>query len=255
VVAVADIRLDAAPAAQDELFEQIPRRHTSRGPYRPDRPIQPEILARFVDLVSDESVRVNFVTDPGQRSALGALIVEATARIIADPQMSADSARWFRSGVGDILAHRDGVTVDTSGLSPLLVAAAKLMPDQDVATADRYWLEMTRDTQVPTAPVLGAILVRDRLDMRSALAAGRAWQRLHLLATAAGIAAQPLNQPIECVDRNAMLGRADNFAPALAKLAEAPGWAATFAFRMGYAERAVMPSPRRPLEEVLTGTG
>src|ERR1700730_9352439 len=135
--------------------------------------------------------------------------------------MSADSARWFRTGRREIAAHRDGVTLDTAGLSPLMVAAAKLLPDMDAKSADQYWLSITRD-QVRTAPVLGILLVRDRLDMRSAIVAGRAWQRLHLAATAEGLAAQPLNQPIESIDRDAMLGRAGSFGSAIAKFADAP---------------------------------
>src|SRR5271165_4597945 len=100
------------------------------------------------------------------------------------------------------------------------------------------------------------LLVRDRLDAPSALQAGRAWQRLHLAATAEGLAAQPLNEPVECIDRDAMLGRPDNFGPASAKFAAAPGWEPTRTFRLGVAERAAGPSPRRPspgraLDEVL----
>ena len=63
------------------------------------------------------------------------------------------------------------------------------------------------------------LLVRDRLDMAQAIAAGRVWQRLHLALTAQGLAAQPLNQPIEMIDRNQMLGRSDEFSPALAAFA------------------------------------
>jgi len=121
------------------------------------------------------------------------------------------------------------------------------LPDADAATADRYWLATTRDSQVPTAPVLGVLLVRDRLDMAAAIEAGRAWQRLHLGATLAGLAAQPLNQPVECIDRNATLGRPDTFMASLAGLAGAAGWEPTFVFRLGIAERAAGPSPRRAL--------
>lgn len=110
---------------------------------------------------------------------------------------------------------------------------------------------MTRDTQISTAPVLGILLVPDRLDMRAAIQAGRAWQRLHLAATAEGLAAQPLNQPVECIDRDAMLGRANSFGPAIAKFAATPGWEPTFTFRLGAAESAAGPSPRRALDEVL----
>ncbi len=99
------------------------------------------------------------------------------------------------------------------------------------------------------------ILVRDRLDMAQAIAAGRAWQRLHLAATATGLAAQPLNQPVECVDRNAQLARADTYQNDLLKLAKAPGWQPTFVFRLGQAEKPAPPSPRRPLDDVLKSSG
>jgi nitroreductase len=250
-VPVAHVVLAPAPATPDALFHAIPDRHTNRGRYRADQSIAAESLRRFTDLVTNDRMRVVFIEDKHVRADLGAIIVEATSRIIGDAQMSADSARWFRTGRRDIAAHRDGVTVDTAGTSAFVTAASKFLPDLDAASADRYWLSMTRDTQVPSAPVLGLILVRDRLDMRSAIDAGRAWQRLHLAATAAGLAAQPLNQPIECIDRNAMLGRADSYGPAIAGLTKTPGWESIFMFRLGVAEHAAGPSPRRALHEVL----
>jgi len=248
-VKAAHLWLDAGVASRDALFEAIPNRHTNRGAYS-ERAVNVKDLYSLADLVSDNEVRVAFLTDAHARGDLAATIVEATERIIADPEMSADSARWFRTGRREVDAHRDGIGVDTAGLSPLMAAAAKIMPDQDAASADRYWRDMTRDVQTK-APALGVLLVRDRLDMGSAIAAGRSWQRLHLAATTMGLAAQPLNQPIECADRNAQLGRKDPFGPAIAQLAHAPDWQATFVFRLGYAERPALPSPRRPLNDVV----
>jgi nitroreductase len=131
---------------------------------------------------------------------------------------------------------------------------AKLIPDQSPATQDQYWLANTRDVQVH-APVLGMILVKDRLDRVQSLNAGRAWQRFHLAATAAGLAVQPLNQPVECVDRNLQLGRADSYQDALLKLARTPNWQPTFVFRLGFAEKPAPLSPRRPLSDVMKGSG
>jgi nitroreductase len=91
------------------------------------------------------------------------------------------------------------------------------------------------------------------MDMAQSIAAGRAWQRLHLAATMEGIAAQPLNQPVEMVDRHHMLGKQDEFGPALASLARASGWESTFVFRLGYPEREAPRSPRRPLTDVVIG--
>jgi nitroreductase len=250
-VAAAQVAFTPTPASRDVLFNAIPNRQTNRGAYRADQSIGRERLQRLADLITTETVRVVFVEDAHARAELGAIIVEATERIVSDRQMSADSARWFRTGRRDIEAHRDGVTVDTAGVSPLVAAVSKLLPDMDAKSADLYWLSMTRDTHLPTAPVLGVILVRDRLDMRTAIEAGRAWQRLHLAATSEGLAAQPLNQPAEWVDRIAMLGRADAFGSGIVELVSASGWEPTFIFRLGIAESAAGHSPRRALQEVL----
>jgi hypothetical protein len=250
-VLAARIALAARPSSQDPLFDAIPRRHTNRGPYR-DESIAPEPLRRLADLGSGPDVRVVLVTDGGARRELGAIIVAATDRIVADPEMSLDSVRWVRTGRSEILAHRDGVTIDTSGTSRLMTVVGKMLPDLGAATTDRFWLDATRDVHVATAPVFGMLLVRDRLDMAQAIAAGRAWQRLHLAVTAQGLAAQPLNQPVELIDRNQMLARNDEFGRALAAFAGVRGWEPTFVFRLGYANRAAAPSPRRPLEDVVS---
>jgi hypothetical protein len=251
-VFAAQITLAPTAASRDALFNAIPMRQTNRGPYRADQSLGRERLQRLAQVTANSDVRVAFIDDAQARAELGAIIVEATDRIAGDPQMSADSARWFRTGRRDIDTYRDGVTVDTSGISPAMAAVSKLLPDLDARSADRYWLAMTRDTHVATAPVLGVILVRDRLDMRSAIDAGRTWQRLHLAATAQGVAAQPLNQPVEWIDRTAMLGKTDDFKSAISKLASvSPEWEPTFVFRLGFPERGADHSPRRRLEDVL----
>jgi nitroreductase len=249
----AHLWLDAAESARDPLFEAIPNRHTNRGAYE-ERPIAQADLRKLEALVSDKEVRVVFLTDAKARGEMASMIVEATQNIIADPDMSRDSARWFRTGKREVDAHRDGIGIDSSGVSRLVAAGAKLLPDLDAATDDKTWLSMTRDAQTH-APVLGMILVRDRLAMASAVAAGRAWQRLHLAATTMGVAAQPLNQPVEMVDRNQQLGRDDRFGNGMQSLAHLVAWEATFAFRLGYAKEPAMPSPRRPLDEVMVEQG
>jgi hypothetical protein len=249
-VLAARIALRAGRPTPDVLFDAIPSRRTNRGPYR-QVAIAPERLEALVDLVAGPDVRVVFVSDRGARRELGGIIITATERIIADPEMSMDSFRWIRTGRRAVLAHRDGITIDTSGTSRFETIAGKMGPDIGPATTDRIWLRMTRDVHTATAPAFGMILVRDRLDMASAIAAGRAWQRLHLALTAQGLAAQPLNQPVEMIDRHQMLGRSDEFGPGLARLARTEGWEPTFVFRLGYARRDAPRSPRRPLSDVV----
>ena len=93
--------LTTALARSDPLFNAIPTRHTNRGPYR-DQPIAPERLQALADLVSGPSLRVVFGAEAGVRHDLGVIIVAATERIIADPEMSSDNHRWLRTGRRDI---------------------------------------------------------------------------------------------------------------------------------------------------------
>jgi nitroreductase len=249
-VLAARIALYVGQPAGDSSFDALPKRHTNRGPYRDQAPA-PEQLRVLRDLTTAPNVRVIFISENGARRELGSIIVNATERIIADPEMSMDSFRWIRTGRRQVEAHRDGITIDASGTSRLQTIAGKMLPDFGAARTDQIWLETTRDVHTATAPVYGLILVPDRMDMPQAIDAGRAWQRLHLAATAQGLVAQPLNQPVEMIDRNQMLGRNDEFGPALAALARAEGWEPTFVFRLGYAEREAPRSPRRPLPDVI----
>ncbi len=252
-VPAAYITMDPGAPGRDLLYEAIPNRHTNRGRYL-EKPVPTQALHALADLVTGSDMMVAFLIDPSALSDMAGVIVDATQRIVADPQMSADSAHWIRTGRREVEAHRDGVTVDAAGLSPATVMLGKFLPDLGPASQDRYWLANTRNIQV-NAPVLGMILVKDRLDKAQAISAGRAWQRLHLAATNLGIAAQPLNQPVECIDRNVQLGRADPYQSALVKMANAPGWQPTFVFRLGYAEKPAPLSPRRPVEAVMKSSG
>jgi hypothetical protein len=232
----------------------LPKRHTNRGPYVPDRQIKPRALGDIF-YEREDDIKAVLVSDAGACRTLGALIVETTERFIADKEMSADSGRWFRTGRREIETRRDGVTTDVAGLSPILNIAAKLMPDLNVNDADKYWLDATRDVQVSTAPAFGIIFARDRLAVEQALGAGSMWQRSHLLLTSLGLAAQPLNQPIELMDRDWVLGRNNDYAKEIRKIAGVTEGDPAFIFRIGYAEHAALPSPRRALDDVIRRTG
>jgi hypothetical protein len=237
------------------LYPAIPRRHTHRGAYLPGKPLPPNFpLARIGH--EPPLPQIAGITDAPARRALAALIVESTERFIADKEMAQDSARWFRSGADAITRHRDGVNIESAGLSPLMTALAKMLPEPSPQTADKYWLEATRDVQVTTAPAFGVYFVANRLSIAQAIDAGMVWQRQHLTATDMGLAAQPMNQPIEMMDRDLLLGRANNTAKTLRKIVKLDSDAdPAFIFRVGYAEHPAPPSPRRKVDAVLRRSG
>jgi nitroreductase len=239
------------PSAPDPLYRAIPLRHTNRYAYDRDRapPQDWRDFAARADFGDD--VRVFLVEDGEPRRLFDAAVVEGTQAIIADRIMIADSDRWFRSSSGEIDAHRDGPTLEAAGLSFFALTFARLFP-VSAETSHQAWLSQTRDVQLASAPLVGLIAVRDRADRAGAIAAGRAWQRLHLRATAQGLAMQPLNQPIEMIDRERRAGRGGDWAARMARLT-GEDWQATFSFRVGFASQAAPASPRRRLKDALIG--
>ena len=251
---VATLELAPARPRPDRLVDAIPRRHTDRGAYAAARPVPGEMLeAMWTAFQDDADVRLFLFSAPGERKQFGDLVLSATEAIIADPAMVEASERWFRHRWPDVQRKRDGLTLDAAALGSFVTVMAKLMPAASGETSHRYWRDATRDVQIPTTALFGLIAVRDLYDRPQALRAGQRWQRLHLMGTARGLAMQPINQPVEMVDRERELGQPPRAAQALAALTGEADWKPTFAFRAGLPAQPAAPSPRRPLEVVVLG--
>ena len=194
----------------------------------------------------DTDVRLFLFSAPGERKQFGDLVLSATDAIIADPAMVEASERWFRHRWPDVQRRRDGLTLDAAGLGSFVTAMAKLMPAASAETSHRYWRDATRDVQIPTTALFGLIAVRDLYDRPQALRAGQRWQRLHLMGTARGLAMQPINQPVEMVDREREQGKPPRAAEALAALTGEPDVEAHLRVPGGPAHAARRAEPAAP---------
>lgn len=201
------------------------------------------------------------MTSPAEKDALGRLLVEGAQAVTADVDQSLDGYTWFRSTADQIAVHQDGLTLDAQGLSPVVLAAAKLLPATTREAGDAFCVDQTRTVHTRTAAAYGFVLVDDPLDPVQQLLGGRLLQRVHLAATASGLVLQHMNQVTERIDRDRSLGRGQVFEPrlrALAARAARPGptqrrsaGQVLVTFRLGYPVRAALRSPRRPFRDVL----
>ena len=247
--AVARVDLDAGVPEGSELYEAIGSRHTDRGPYD-GRPVSAEVRDRLADATGLVGVQVQWITEDAPRAALGALLVDAAAAVTADPQQSEEGFAWFRGSRDEVERHRDGLTLDGQGMSPLMLAGAKVLPATSRTDGDAFWVRQTRTVHTPTAAAYGVVTAADPDDVATRLAAGRLLQRVHLAATAGGLALQHMNQVTERIDRDRVLGNAPVFAPRLAALLPV-GARPLATFRIGHPTRPARPSPRRALGDVL----
>lgn len=249
---VATLKLASGAPAPLSLYKAIPHRHTDRAPYQ-TRSIakqKRDELQRLAGSAKNVSLILLHRGEAKACEALAAASIRATKALISDREMARDSHRWFRHSREDIQTHRDGPNLDVAGLSPLMLAAAKMLPPLSQESTDKAWLDKTRTT-MEEAPLLGMIAVRSLYDRVQAMEAGRLWQRLHLWATLQRLSVQPVNQLVEMVDRAKQGKTKAPWAGLLRDCVGDPRWTPSFVFRMGYPTQTAPPSPRLALKDVL----
>lgn len=248
---IAEVFFIKGMAENSMLYRAIPYRHTDRNPYDVSKAVSQDKIEAFASESKKLNCRLDVLVDGAPRESMNLIMNQATHAIVQDQEMVADSSRWFKTTDKSIQAQRDGPTLDAAGLSPMIRFLAKIFPDPSPLEAHRVWETATKESHLATASAMGLISIRDRYSKRENLNAGRLWQRLHLMATQAGMSMHPMNQPVEWIDRQRQLGRPDDLELRLALLSGGEEWKTTFVFRMGYPMVEAAPSPRRPLQNVL----
>ncbi len=244
-------RVDLAPAAPqlDPLHDQIARRHTHRGPYLQGEP-PPSLEGALRALIDDPVVALTFLGEAGARASFREGTIAATRAIVGDGEMNQASHRWWRQTEDDIEQHRDGLTMDATGLGSATAALGKVTGNPGATKAGEYWVASTEGDQT-TGCAFCILSTEVRDDREQQLRCGRVFQRLHLWLTAQGLALQPLNQMAERQDREQQRGLAPDFGPRLAALTGGSVSRAQMLFRVGVAWDEPHKSPRRPLSWVV----
>jgi hypothetical protein len=248
---VARVELTVGIPQESELYDAIPRRHTNRNPYNPNKALPGDFVEKMLGITSTEpDVRVFLFTDEKERKKIAGMISQANDVLYADPAVEQCSEEWIRIKWKSVQKYRDGLTVDAFGLPSRQAVVAKMIP----ASVLRRLVASAKDAYLNlllTAPLFGLIAVRDRYDQQQCLGAGRIWQRAHLYTTARGVAGRPANEAMEMVDHERSTGQEARHAALLAELIGDTAWQATFMFYIGYAVRPGLASPRRPVEMVV----
>lgn len=223
---------EAEPSPDNtSLFEQIPRRRTSRLPFDDD-----EVPAADVDALVEDAethgVHLTVATTVRSKAALADLIARADREQMRDAKFRRELASWLRPNAttraDGMRGYRLGLTELQSMAAPLIVrafdiGAGRAAHDQELAQL---------------SPAL-AVLWTETDDRVAWLATGQALARLLLRARGRGIFAGFLDQPIEVEKLRLELAQA-------ARIAGYP----QLLLRLGHGEEPP-PQPRRPVSELL----
>lgn len=245
---VARIRLRPdAQVTKDPLFAQIPLRHTNRSAYDPQRPVPEAAWQALAAAGAAPGLRFGWVGAgaPGAAEGLArhrAIAQEAWRIELVTPRTIMESYKVLRVGAAEVARHRDGLTV----IDPMVETLVKLgLFDRSRAPApDSYATrQQLEDFQAKLDSTPGFFwMVSQGNDRVTQVNAGRAYARVQLAATAAGLAVQPLQQALQEYPE-----QAGPYA-AIRALVDAPEPATTVQMwaRIGHAP-PVPPAPRRGL--------
>ena len=126
---LARVELDSGKHEETELYDAIPRRHTNRSAYSPQKPIPPQFVDTLSRLASDEpDVKIFLFTADADRKKIVEISSTANSEIYSDPDVKRGSDQWIRINWSEVQKFHDGLTIDAFGLPPIATGVAKMMP-------------------------------------------------------------------------------------------------------------------------------
>ncbi len=246
---VARVRLvPATTVPKDPLFAQILLRHTNRSVYDLDRAVPADGWKAMADAVSPHPLAFGFIgrDQPEALRQHRAIAADAWRIELSTPRAILESFKVLRVGASEIEQHRDGLAL----LDPMVVTLNRLgLFDRNRAPGsdDFATTSQIKEFGQKIASTPGFLWMLSEGNTRATqIAAGRAYARVQLAATAHGLAMQPLQQALQEYPE-----QAGPYA-AIRRLLDAPQPQRTVQMwaRVGYAP-PVDPAPRRGVDAQL----
>jgi hypothetical protein len=244
---VATLTLGApGSAAADPLFGQIVRRHTRKTAYANDRRVPSTLPADWAGTARTFGLQTGFVEGDTAMAPIRRITRDAYEIECLTPRTWLESARLMRIGPQAIASHRDGISI--SATMPRVMHAVGVFDPMEVPQRGASSLQRVMDRWAPFETGSGYLWLAGNDNTRKTqLAAGRAYVRLHLQATAAGVDMHPLSQALQ-----EFAEVRTNFVALHRELGLDPARSpAQMLARVGYALAASGPSPRRDLSTML----
>ena len=217
-------------AAEQSLAEAILRRHTYREAFGVS-PVPARLLEQLRLAAEQQGARLHSLTDPDDVLELEVLLSRADSVEEADPAYRAELATWIHDGPAEDGIPREGLPVDPERGSSLRLRDFELTGPGPGGG----------EPPVAEHPTVVVVLTDDDTPL-SWLQAGQALGAVLLRAAQGGVLAQPLGQVTDTLEYRLRLRHA------LGVLG-----IPQLALRMGYATTASASTPRRSIDDVLTG--
>ncbi|MCK6403601.1 MAG: twin-arginine translocation pathway signal protein [Sphaerotilus natans subsp. sulfidivorans] len=233
-------------AAPDSLFPQILRRHTAKSAYDSTRTLPDGLSAEWQATARQFGLSSGVLSGDAAMAPIRRITREAYEIEAVTPATWLESARLMRIGPQAIATHRDGISMNSPFVRVL--HGLGFFDPMEVPQRGQSSLARVMDRWDAFETGSGYLwLGSPGNDRGMQIAAGRAYVRMHLQATARGVDMHPLSQALQ--EFAAMKGpydaihRAVGLQPGVATL--------QMLSRVGYAKAAASPTPRRELATII----
>ena len=231
---------------KDPLFAQIRRRHTNKSAFDNTRAVPVPVWTGFQGVASDNGLLAGGITDAAPVSQVRRLTRESYETECITDRTWLESARLMRIGPDEIEKNRDGISL--MGSMPRLLSAVGMFDRFEVPKRGSTSYQRVMDRWAAFETGSGYLWMASKGNSRRLqLAAGRAYVRAHLQATAAGVDMHPLSQAlqefVEVKPQYDALHGLLGFDPATTTV--------QMLARVGYGTSPAGPSPRRELGDLI----
>jgi hypothetical protein len=234
-------------AARDPLFAHILNRHTPKSDFDTTRPVAADTLRTLTAGSGRDGIKAAGTVDAAALAPLRELCWQSARVELLTPRTVMESVHLTRVGPGEILKHRDGITLNSPFLRAVDAVGMFDRKNPPAEGSEAYKTMMSR-FEGHSRTAMGFVWLTGRNRRADQLNAGRAYVRLQLQATALGVGMHPMSQALqEFAEMVPHYERAHQLMLGRPAPKTADDETVQMFCRLGYTATPAPATPRRPL--------
>jgi hypothetical protein len=234
-------------AARDPLFAHILNRHTPKSDFDTTRPVAADTLRTLTAGSGRDGIKAAGTVDAAALAPLRELCWQSARVELLTPRTVMESVHLTRVGPGEILKHRDGITLNSPFLRAVDAVGMFDRKNPPAEGSEAYKTMMSR-FEGHSRTAMGFVWLTGRNRRADQVNAGRAYVRLQLQATALGVGMHPMSQALqEFAEMVPHYERAHQLMLGRPAPKTADDETVQMFCRLGYTATPAPATPRRPL--------
>jgi hypothetical protein len=233
--------------ARDPLFAHVLNRHTPKSDFDTTRPVSADTLRALTAGAGRDGIKAAGTVDAAALGPLRDLCWQSARVELLTPRTVMESVHLTRVGPGEILKHRDGISLNSPFIRAVDAVGMFDRKNPPAEGSEAYKTMMTR-FEGHSRTAMGFVWLAGGNRRADQVNAGRAYVRLQLQATALGVGMHPMSQALqEFAEMAPHYERAHQLMLGRGAPKTADDETVQMFCRLGYTATPAPATPRRPL--------